>query len=176
MRVAIAIELTSEQRQQLQRAGRSRSLPLRVVEGAQIILLAAEGLRNDQIAQRLSMSRFKVSRWRQRYAQRGFAGIEKDAPRPGRTPATTPETVDRIVHLTTQEKPRHATHWSTRTMAAAVGVSPSTVRRVWRAHGLKPHRLKPSRSATILPLRKNWRTSWALYLHPPEHAVVLSMR
>jgi transposase len=175
MRVAIAIELTSEQRQQLQRAGRSRSLPLRVVEGAQIILLAAEGLRNDQIAQRLSMSRFKVSRWRQRYAQRGFAGIEKDAPRPGRTPATTPETVDRIVHLTTQEKPRHATHWSTRTMAAAVGVSPSTVRRVWRAHGLKPHRLKTFKISNDPAFAEKLEDIVALYLHPPEHAVVLSI-
>ena len=89
MRVAKAIKLTSEQRQQLQTAARSRSMPLRVVERAQIILLAAEGLRNDEIALRLSTSRFKVSRWRERYARQGFTGIEKDAPRPGRTPAMT---------------------------------------------------------------------------------------
>ena len=90
MRVATSIELTSEQREQLQTAARSRSLPVRVVERAQIILLAAEGLRNDQIAARLWMSRYKVSRWRGRYAGLGFAGIETDAPRPGRTPEVAP--------------------------------------------------------------------------------------
>jgi transposase len=175
MRVATAIELSSEQRQQLQAAARSRSLPVRVVERAQIILLAAEGLRNDEIAGRLSMSRFKVSRWRERYAQHGFAGIERDAPRPGRTPAMTPETVDRIVQMTTQEKPGQATHWSTRTMAAAVGVSPSTVRRVWKAHGLKPHRLKTFKISNDPAFAEKLEDIVGLYLNPPEHAVVLSI-
>jgi transposase len=175
MRVATEIELTSEQRQQLQTAARSRSLPWRVVERAQIILLAAEGLRNDEIAQRLSTSRFKVSRWRERYARQGFTGIEKDAPRPGRTPAITPETVERIVQMTTQEKPRLATHWSTRTLATAVGVSPSTVRRVWRAHGLKPHRLKTFKISNDPAFAEKLEDIVGLYLNPPEHAVILSM-
>jgi transposase len=175
MRVATSIELTREQRQQLQAAARSRSLPVRMVERAQIILLAAAGLRNDQIAQRMSISRFKVSRWRERYAQQGWAGIEKDAPRPGRPAATTPETVDRIVHMTTQEKPRQATHWSTRTLASAVGVSPSTVRRVWRAHGLKPHRLKTFKVSNDPFFAEKLEDIVGLYLNPPEHAVVLSI-
>jgi len=175
MRVATVIELTSEQRQRLQSAARSRSMPLRVVERAQIILLAAEGLRNDEIAERLSTSRFKVSRWRERYAGQGFTGIEKDAPRPGRTPAITPETVERIVQMTTQEKPRMATHWSTRTLAAVVGVSPSTVRRVWKAHGLKPHRLKTFKISNDPAFAEKLEDIVGLYLHPPEHAVVLSM-
>jgi len=175
MRVATVIELTSEQRQQLQTAARSRSMPLRVVERAQIILLAAEGLRNDEIAQRLSTSRFKVSRWRERYARQGFTGIEKDAPRPGRTPAITPETVERIVQMTTQEKPRRATHWSTRTLATAVGVSPSTVRRVWKAHGLKPHRLKTFKISKDLAFAEKLEDIVGLYLNPPDHAVILSM-
>jgi len=174
MRVATAIHLTSEQRQQLQTAARSRSLPLRVVERAQIVLLAADGLRNDQIAGRLSTSRFKVSRWRERYARQGFAGIEKDAPRPGRTPAVTPETVERMVQMTTREKPSAATHWSTRTLAAAVGVSPSTVRRVWRAHGLKPHRLKTFKVSSDPAFAEKLEDIVGLYLNPPEHAVVLS--
>ena len=174
MRVATAIHLTSEQRQQLQTAARSRSLPLRVVERAQIVLLAADGLRNDQIAGRLSTSRFKVSRWRERYARQGFAGIEKDAPRPGRTPAVTPETVERMVQMTTREKPSAATHWSTRTLAATVGVSPSTVRRVWRAHGLKPHRLKTFKVSSDPAFAEKLEDIVGLYLNPPEHAVVLS--
>lgn len=174
MRVARKIELTGEQRQHLQRLARSRSLPLRVVERAKIVLLAAEGWRNDQMASRLAMSRFKISRWRERYASYGVAGIEKDAPRPGRTPAIGPETVDRIVRLTTQEKPRNATHWSTRIMAAAVGVSASTVRRVWRAHGLKPHRLKTFKISNDPAFAEKLEEVVGLYMNPPEHAVVFS--
>jgi transposase len=175
MRVATSIELSGEQRQQLQVAARSRRLPRRAVVRAQIILLAGDGLRNDAIAERLSMSRFKVSRWRERYAQQGWAGIEKDAPRPGRTSATTPEIVARIVQMTTQEKPRQATHWSTRTMATAVGVSPSTVRRIWKAHGLKPHRLKTFKLSNYPFFAEKLEDIVGLYLHPPEHAVVLSI-
>jgi transposase len=174
VRIARKIELTSEQRQQLEALARSRSLPLRVVERAKIVLLAAEGWRNDQIASRLSMSRFKVSRWRERYARHGLAGIEKDAPRSGRTPAIGPETVERIVHLTTQENPRNATHWSTRSMAAATGVSASTVRRVWRAHGLKPHRIKTFKISNDPAFAEKLKEIVGLYLNPPEHAVVLS--
>jgi transposase len=174
MRVATAIHLSSEQRQQLQGAARSRSLPLRVVERAQIVLLAADGLRNDQIAERLSTSRFKVSRWRERYAQQGFAGLEKDAPRPGRTPAIAPATVERIVQMTTQERPSDATHWSTRTLAAVLGVSASSVRRVWRAHGLKPHRVKTFKISKDPAFAEKLEDIVGLYLNPPEHAVILS--
>ncbi len=174
MRIATNIELTSEQRQPLEALARSRSLPLRVAERAKIVLLAAEGWRNDQIASRLSMSRFKVSRWRERYARHGLAGIEKDAPRPGRTPAIGPETVERIVRLTTQENPRNATHWSTRTMGAAAGVSASTVRRVWRAHGLKPHRIKTFKISNDPAFAEKLVEIVGPYLNPPEHAVVFS--
>ena len=88
-----------------------------------MVLLAAQGLQNDQVARQLAMSRFKVSRWRERYARHGFPGIEKDAPRPGRAPAVGPETVERVVRMTTQGKPPQATHWSTCRLAALVGVS-----------------------------------------------------
>jgi transposase len=120
------------------------------------------------------MSRFKVSRWRERYARHGFAGIVQDAPRPGRTPSIKAETVERMVRMTTQEKPLSATHWSTRSLAAAVGVSPSTVRRVWRAHGLKPHRLKTFKLSNDPAFAKKLEEIVGLYLNPPEHAVVLA--
>jgi len=148
---------------------------MRLVERAQIVLLAAEGLRNDAIAERLSTSRYKVSRWRERYARHGFAGIEKDAPRPGRTPAITAETVERIVQMTTQERPSRATHWSTRTLATVVGVSPSSVRRVWKAHGLKPHRVKSFKISNDPAFAEKLEDIVGLYLNPPEHAVVLSL-
>jgi len=174
MRVARKIELTGEQRRALEGLARSRSAPLRVVERARIVLLAAKGLRNEQIASHLTMSRFKVSRWRERYARHGLAGIAKDAPRPGRTPAIAAETVGRIVRLTTQEKPRNATHWSTRMMAAIAGVSASTVRRVWRAHGLKPHRIKTFKVSSDPAFAEKLEDIVGLYLNPPEHAAVLS--
>jgi transposase len=174
MRIAMKIELSGEQRRQLEAAARSRSLPLGVVERARIVLLAAQGLQNDPIARQLAMSRFKVSRWRERYARRGFPGIEKDAPRPGRTPAVGSETVERVVRMTTQQKPPQATHWSTRRLAALVGVSPSTVRRIWRAHGLKPHRLKTFKISTDPAFAEKLEEIVGLYLNPPEHAVVLA--
>lgn len=98
---------------------------------AKIVLLAAEGKTNETIAEELGTSKPTVGRWRSRFAKLRITGIEKDAPRPGRTPALTAEMVDLIVRKTTQEKPEAGTHWSTRTMAKAVGVSKDTVQRVW---------------------------------------------
>jgi len=104
--------------------------------------MAAEGKTNETIAMELSSSKPTVGRWRSRFAVLRLAGIEKDAPHPGRTPAVSAEIVELIVRKTTQEKPEAATHWSTRTMAKAVGVGKDTVQRVWAAHGLKPHLVK----------------------------------
>jgi hypothetical protein len=84
------------------------------------------------------MSNQKAARWRKRFLRLGLPGLEKDAPRPGRKPAIPARVKEQLVHKTTQSKPANATHWSTRTMAAEMGVSAATVRRVWRAHGLKP--------------------------------------
>ena len=100
-------------------------------------------------------------------------GIEKDASRPGRTPAITAETVTRIVRKTTQEKPETATHWSTRSMAKAVGVSKATVQRVWAAHGLKPHLTRTFKLSNDPHFEEKLVDVVGLYLNPPEHALVL---
>ena len=142
MRIAPAIILTAAQRERLQVCARSRSLPRRLVERARVVLLAADGLQNKEIALILGMGRLAAGRWRQRFLASGQAGIEKDAPRPGRKPKLAPAQVQEIVRKTTQETPPHATHWSTRSLARAAGVSAATVRRIWRAHGLKPHRVR----------------------------------
>ena len=140
MRVAATIVLSAKERNQLERMKRGRSSSVRVRERAAIVLLAAEGLENKEIAVRLNQDKMKVGRWRQRYGQLGLAGIVKDKSRPGRIPPVATATRNRIVKLTLEEKPFGATHWSRTSMAKVAGVSPSTIGRIWRAHGLKPHR------------------------------------
>ena len=142
MRRAPPITLSESQRKQLSGYARSRRVAVRLAWRAKMILLAAEGWQNKQIAARLPVSRQLVARWRTRFLQSGVAGIEKDAPRPGRKPLLSPDKVQQIIRQTTQDKPPNATHWSRNSMARQAGVSPSTVGRIWRAHGLKPHRVR----------------------------------
>jgi transposase len=139
MRAAPKIDLTMEERTQLEQLTRSTTVAVRLVTRCRIVLLAAEGLENLEIAQRLGVGRVQVGRWRSRYAQDRLKGIAKDLPRSGRC-----KVIDEveIVRLTTQTTPENATHWSTRKMAERAGVSETTVRRVWRNHGLKPHRIE----------------------------------
>jgi len=142
MRIAPAIVLSEPQRVQLTGYARGRKVPLRVSQRAKILLLASDGKQNEEIARALATSPPTVARWRLRFIQQGVAGIETDAPRPGRNPSISSETVQEIVRKTTQEKPPQATQWSTRSMARVSGVSAATVRRIWRKHGLKPHRVR----------------------------------
>jgi transposase len=117
MRLAPQIELTEEQREQLEKLSRGRSLPVRIVERARIVLLAFEGTQNREIAEILGVARRTVGRWRSRFAAKGMAGIEKDAPRPGRRRSLSEDFVREVVRKTTQERPANATHWSIRSMA-----------------------------------------------------------
>jgi transposase len=139
VKIAPRIVLSDEERKRLATWSRGRSIPARLVLRAKIVLAAAEGKTNEDIAADLGASKPTVGRWRTRFAALRTAGIEKDASRPGRPPAISAATVTRIVEKTTREKPENATHWSTRSMAKAVGVSKDTVRRVWEAHGLKTY-------------------------------------
>jgi transposase len=141
---------------------------------ARIVLAAAAGQRNNEIAAHLKTTRKTVGEWRTRFAESGLAGIEKDAPRGGR-PATGRDAVARrIVEATTQTKPDHATHWSTRTLAQKLRVSASMVHRVWRANGLKPHLVKPFKLSNDRQFVAKLVDVVGLYLNPPEHALVLS--
>lgn len=174
MRVAPVIELSAAERKTLVAWSRGRSTPARRVLRAKIVLAAAEGQLNQEIAIALQTLRKTVSLWRTRFAAERLAGIEKDAPRPGRTPSIPTTTVELILHKTTQEKPKGATHWSTRTMAKAVGVSKATVQRVWAANGLKPHLVKTFKLSNDPQFAEKLRDVVGLYLDPPEHALVLS--
>ena len=174
MRVAQVIELTASQRAKLLRMSKARSSSIRTRERAKIILLAAEGLQNKEISRRLGQNVKKVGRWRRRFAEGGIEAILKDKTRPGRIAPISPRTRSRIIKLTTDSKPEGSTHWSRATMAREVGVSASTVGRVWAASGLKPHRVKTFKLSNDKRFEEKLEDIVGLYLSPPEHAIVLS--
>jgi len=173
MRVARAVTLDPEQRQALQQQSRARSLPARVVERARIVLRAADGLQDKEIAAELGIQPEKAARWRNRFLAGGLAALQKDAPRPGRPRVITEAQVKSVIEKTTREKPASATHWSTRTMAAEAGVSEASVRRIWRAHGLKPHLARTFKVSNDPEFAEKLETIVGLYVNPPEHAIVL---
>jgi transposase len=173
MRVAPQVVLTKEQEHTLRQWVRGRSLPARQVERARVVLLAAAGKQDLEIAAEVGISNQKAARWRKRFLEMGLAGLEKDAGRPGRTPTITSAKVQEVVRKTTQEKPANATHWSTRTMAEAAGLSEKSVRRIWHKHGLKPHLSRTFKVSNDPEFAEKLEAIVGLYLNPPEHAVVL---
>jgi transposase len=173
MRVARPVVLDKEGQGDLEQIARGRSLPVRLVERARIVLRAAAGLQDQQIASELGITPEKAARWRNRYLEGGISALEKDASRPGR-PRTVNETrTAEVIRRTTQEKPFNAIHWSTRTMAAATGLSETTVRRIWHANGLKPHLVKTFKVSNDTRFAEKLDVIVGLYLNPPEHAIVL---
>ena len=170
MRVALQIELTNEELAELTKLARSKRTSVRLAQRARIVLLAAQGLQNTDIATQVGVGRVQVSRWRERYAQSRLAGIERDLPR-GAPPVRVD--VARLITLTTESKPAAATHWSTRTMAAELGVSAASVSRHWRAKGLKPHLVRSFKISRDPKFVEKLEDVVGLYLSPPEHAIVL---
>jgi len=173
MRIAPAITLSSEQQATLEQWARSRALPVRVVERARIVLRAAAGQQDKEIATAMKITQKKASRWRKRFLTLGMTGLEQDAPRPGRMPTITASLIRRVVNRTTQQKPPNATHWSTRSMAQAAGISEASVRRIWHSHGLKPHRFESFKISNDPEFAEKLQDVVGLYLNPPEHALVL---
>lgn len=170
MRVAPEIVLTDEEHAELTKLVRSGLSSVRLVQRARIVLLAADGMQNKNIARQLGVGRVQVSRWRERYAESRLAGIERDLPR-GAPPVKVD--VARLVELTTQTKPEAATHWSTRKMAAELGVSAASVSRHWRATGLKPHVVRGFKISRDPRFVEKLEDIVGLYMSPPEHALVL---
>jgi transposase len=174
MRKAIAIVLDDAQRQKLQELKRGRCVSVRLVERAEIILLAADGLEDKQIGKSMGIPRQKAGRWRKRYAQLGLPGIEKDAPRPGRHRRIDDQQRAAIVKKTLHKKPEGHTHWSRSTMAKESGLSDSTIGRIWREHGLKPHLIETFKLSKDPAFVEKLKDIVGLYLQPPEHAIVLA--
>ena len=173
MRVARPVVLDQESSNALKQLARGRSLPARLVERAKIVLRAGSGMRDQDIAAELRITPERAARWRNRYLDGGINALEKDATRPGRPRTITDDSTAEVIRKTTQEKPFNATHWSTRTMAAASGLSEATVRRIWHANGLKPHLVKTFKVSNDARFAEKLDTIVGLYLNPPEHAIVL---
>ena len=171
---AISIQLTPEEKAKLEAMLRSSTAPVRDVLRSRIVLLAAEGKSNQEIAAHLGIHRHSVALWRQRFAQQGLQGLE-EKPRRGRKRLYEAEAVASIVDATLNTKPSNATHWSTRTLAKKVGASHSTVHRVWTAHQIKPHLLRTFKVSRDPHFIDKLRDVVGLYLNPPEHALVLSV-
>jgi len=173
MQRAFKVWLSQEQEDDVRRFARSRTLPARLVERAKMLLSCAAGHSVEDIAEQLDVSRQTVSRWLGRYVERGLAGVERDMPRSGRPRIITPARIDEIVRLTTQSTPVAATHWSTRTLAPMTTVSPSTIGRIWRAHGLKPHLVRSFKLSNDARFAEKLEDVVPLYLHPPAGAMVI---
>ncbi len=171
MRVAAEIVLTEQQRGELERFARGRKLQARLVLRARIVLLAADRHTDLEISQRLDIVPRTAARWRARFLKLGIAGLQHDAPRPGRTPEIAAEAVLSVIEKTTRQKPPNRTHWSTRAMAAVAGISEASVRRIWRAHGLKPHRVHTFKLSNDPRFAEKLEDVVGLYLNPPEHAL-----
>ena len=173
MRVAPRIELTERETTILKTWSRTGTTPARLMKRAKIILLAAQGERNEKIAEQLGIDPRKVSRWRRRFVSKRLTGIEKDLPRGGRKPSLREKMTPLIVETTTQSKPANATHWSVRTLGERLGIDKSMVHRVWQASGLKPHLSKTFKVSSDKRFIEKVIDVVGLYIDPPEHAMVL---
>jgi len=173
MNRASIITLSSEEQSTLATWARGRSLPLRLVQRAQVIQMAAEGMLNREIAQELDISRPTVQLWRDRFLGLRLAGLEKDAPRPGRIPEIPQAKVAAVMEATLHSTPKNATHWSVRTMAKSQGISRMAVQRIWNQHNLKPHLIETFKLSRDRYFLEKLHDVVGLYLNPPDKALVL---
>ena len=170
--VPIPIELTDDERAQLEAWARRRSSAQALALRSRIVLAASEGPNNTEIAGRLGIAVGSVRKWRNRFAEHRLDGLSDD-PRPGRPRTITDEQVDAVITKTLESTPREATHWSTRSMAREVGLSQTAVSRIWRAFGLQPHRQDSFELSKDPLFVDKVHDVVGLYLNPPERAVVL---
>jgi len=152
-----------------------RNTPQKLVWRSRIVLLTAAGVGTMSIVRALGKSKPTVWRWQQRFVAQGIAGLERDATRPGRKPPLAPAVIAQVVGKTLHERPPAATQWSTRTRARAVGLSQTSVRRIWNAHGLKPHLTRGFKLSNDKRFVDKLRDVVGLYLSPPDKAMVLSV-
>jgi len=175
MRTSRRIDASGKDRVQLNQMVRNGKTPQKVALRARIVLLSADRVPTGQIMRQLGTTTPTITRWRNRYETDGITGLLKDRSRPGRKRRIGEAKVREVVERTLQEKPSHATHWSTRGLAAVAGLSPASVQRIWKAHGLKPHRVRTFKLSRDPHFVEKLRDIVGLYLNPPEHAIVLSV-
>jgi len=154
---------------------RGRNTPQKVVLRAKSVVLSADGVPTKAIMQQLETTCPTISRWRERFVEQGVDGLRKDATRPGRKPRISEEQVREVIERTLHSTPVNGTHWSTRTMAAATGLSKATIQRLWRDHGLQPHRTETFKLSRDPQFLEKLQDVVGLYLDPPEKAIVFSV-
>jgi transposase len=168
-----ALVVSAEHRRTLEAWVAAKNTPQKVAFRARIALLAADGKSNSSIAEELKTSRPTVILWRSRFAEGGPDRLREDAPGRGRKAVITAEKIKQVVNATLQTKPKVATHWTVRTMAAAQEISPATVQRIWDAHGLQPHRTRTFKLSRDPQFTEKLTDVVGLYMNPPDKAVVL---
>jgi transposase len=175
MRTGISITLKPADRRRLEALARDRNAPHKHVWRAEIVLLSADGVGTHEIIRRTGKSKTCVWRWQERFMQAGYDGLLCDKTRPSRIPPLGSNITERVVTLTQTDPPTEATHWTASMMAKAVDISASSVQRIWRAHGLQPHRVKQFKLSNDPRFVDKLRDIVGLYVDPPAHAVVLSV-
>jgi transposase len=168
----VQIELSEQERAQLESWARRRTSAQALAQRSWVVLLASQGLNNTEIAARLGVHRAMVRKWRSRFVEFRLDGLI-DEPRPGKPRTISDEQVEQVIVKTLESTPKDATHWSTRSMAAEVGLTQSAVHRIWRAFGLAPHRQETWKLSKDPQFVAKVRDVVGLYLNPPERAVVL---
>ena len=172
MRRSVEIKLTEADRSELERLAQGRRVWRSLSDRAHIVLLAAEGLTNVQIANTLGINSHTARKWRNRFAEQRMDGLE-DETRSGRPRCIDDDAVAEVIRKTLEETPRDATHWSTRSMARATGYAPSTIHRMWQAFSLQPHRSETFKLSADPYFVDKVRDIVGLYMDPPQHALVL---
>ena len=174
MKRAAKVELSATDREGLQSVIKSPTSPVRSVERARIVLMASEGHENNEIAATLGIHRDTASRWRKRYVEKGVAGLWKDAEGRGRKPKFSKEEVERLVKTTVENVPQGRTHWSRSSMEEHCEMSASTIGRIWKRYGLKPHLHRTFKVSNDKAFAEKLEDVVGLYLNPPENAIVFS--
>jgi len=169
------LPVTDEQRSVLEKLLRSQTAPHRDVQRARVLLMACDGFANTRIAEDVGVSATTVMNWRQRFCEDGLKQFSAVRPGRGPKPSIPAGKVQEIVRITLRETPVGETHWSCRTMAKRVGVSPATVQRVWAARGLRPHKVQTFKLSNDPRFEEKLVDVVGLYVNPPENAIVLCM-
>jgi transposase len=172
MRTGISISVSAADRRRLRALVRDRNAAQKQVWRARIVLLTSEGMGTNEIMRRTGKSKTCVWRWQERFMEEGFEGLLHDKTRPSRIPALGSDVAERVVALTLSDPPTEATHWTGAMMAEATGISLSSVQRIWRAHGLQPHRVSQFKLSNDPDFVTKLRDIVGLYVDPPAHAIV----
>src|SRR6478736_5430719 len=175
MRKDVVVDASAADRARLEAVVANRNSPQKHVWRARIVLLTADGLGTVEIMRRTGKSKTCVWRWQERFMAAGVDGLLRDKSRPSRVPPLPAEMVERVIALTRSDPPGEATHWSGAAMAEAAGISVSSVQRIWRSHGLQPHRVRQFKLSADPEFAAKLHDIVGLYVDPPAHAIVLSV-